>query len=271
MKRALLLPLLAACAADPVRPVEIPLDRPIQVVVNGKGPYPFGLDTGQSVAFLFTQALADELQFEVVGQSPVSDGSGENNATVDIVHVDSVELAGLSLGGMTGIVFDPNNGETPHRGGVLGFPAFAGMLMTMDGDAIRVEPGELPEPDGETILPFTMPRNLPRIDVEIGGRKLNAVIDSGNPKFLTLPLSLADDLGLRDDLVVTGRMATLFNEFDVHEATFDGDLRIGSHVWHNPRLEFNDVLPDANVGRGILRELTVTFDQENRRVRFVRR
>ena len=55
--------------------------------------------------------------------------------------------------------------------------------------------------------------------------------------------------------------------FDVYGAELQGTVRIGGIVLTNPRLDFLD-LPIGNLGSRFLKNLVVTFDPKNRRVRF---
>jgi len=259
----------AACASPyaigPIEPVELSLEAPIPVFVGDAGPFPFGFDTGQSTPCIVSRSLAERLGLEIVGQSPIDDGSGRNSLAVDLVEVPALTLGGVTFPPSIGVVLD-----TPQHGGVLGFPLFEGELLTIDGRTLRFEPGELPEADGETILPFTMPQGIPVVEIELAGVRTPAVIDSANPRFLSLPTAMIDELPLEGEPEVVGRMATLFNEFDLLEATLDGDLVLGGHRFPRPRLDFNDVLPDVNVGSGLLEELVVTFDQRNGRLRLLK-
>lgn len=244
--------------------VEISLDTPIPVYVGDEGPFPFGFDTGQSTPCIVTRSLAERLGLEIVGQSPIDDGSGRNVLSVDLVDVPALTIGGVTFPPSVGVVLD-----LPQDGGVLGFPLFAGELLTIEARTLRFELGELPEPDGETVLPFTMPQGIPVVEIELAGLRTSAVIDTANPRFLSLPAAMIDDLALDGEPVVVGRMATLFNEFDLLEATLDGDLVIGGHRFPRPRLDFNEVLPDANVGSGLLEAFAVTFDQANGRLRLL--
>ncbi len=256
---------LASCATTPaLDAVELSLDAPIPVYVGDEGPFPFGFDTGQSTPCIVTRSLAERLGLEVVGQSPIDDGSGRNVLSVDLVDVPALTIGGVRFPPSVGVVLD-----LPDDGGVLGFPLFGGELLTIDGPILRFELGELSEPDGRTIVPFTMPQGIPVVEIELAGRRMPAVIDTANPRFLSLPAAMIDELPLEGEPVVVGRMATLFNEFDLLEATLDGDLVIGGHRFPRPRLDFNDVLPDANVGSGLLEDIAVTFDQRNGRLRLL--
>ena len=85
-----------------------------------------------------------------------------------------------------------------------------------------------------------------------------------------MPLSLAKSLPLTEEPRVVGHGRTVGNEFDVWAAPLKGDARIGGITLSNPRVDFVDIFPRGNVGFRFLKDLVVTFDPANHRVRFVK-
>ena len=239
----------------------------VEVMLNGSGPYTLGFDTGQSIPILVTPELAATLGLETISQIPIGDGSTQGERTADVVSLERVEFAGAVFRNVTGVVLESPEHGPEGQVGALGFPLFEEVLLTVDGDRVQLEAGELPEPDGDEILAYQAPQFLPTIEIDLAGQPVRAVLDSANPKFLTLPLAMSATLPLAEQPRVIGRMATLFNEFDVLGAPLAGQLTLGAHRFSAPELEFNDVLPDPNVGRGLSGLLRVTFDQRNLRVR----
>jgi len=69
---------------------------------------------------------------------------------------------------------------------------------------------------------------------------------------------------------VIGKARTVSNTFEIKGAPMRGTLRIGGIEFVDPRLEFQPIMPDANVGSRILRGFTLSFDTRNKRVRFTR-
>jgi hypothetical protein len=250
--------------------VELDYGDGLEAYINGTGPYRVGFDTGQSAPLHFTAAGAAGLDLPVVGSSPVGDGSGENAITADIVQVDAFVIGGHRFDDVTGIVFDGMPGTGDGGNINFGFPLFADRLFTLDVGAERIvlEHGTL-DPEDPDVVPFTMPRGLSRVQVTIPGlpRPAIAVVDSGSPGALTVPTFYMDHLTLADEPVVVGRMATMFNEFEIQSATLDGDLVIGRQRIVNPKLTFTEHLPDVILGRDAMRHLVLTFDQANKLVR----
>ena len=65
-------------------------------------------------------------------------------------------------------------------------------------------------------------------------------------------------------------LATLFREVDLLEAPLRGGVWVGSTELREPTLRFADGFDEALLGRRILENLVVTFDQRNKRVRVER-
>ena len=58
-------------------PIELIRDKPfVSVIVNGRGPFRFLIDTGTGTQALVSPQLADELALPVVGHARLTDPSG---------------------------------------------------------------------------------------------------------------------------------------------------------------------------------------------------
>ena len=232
---------------------------------------PMGFDTGQSPPLCVTRALVEELGLEPVGSVPVGDGSDGGALSMGLVPLPTVRLGGVSFDGVVALVLpDAGHLKADAVGGSVGFGLFRGGLLTLDQRAgtIAFEPGELPEPDGRSVVELDLTRT-PAVELSIGGRAVRASIDSAWSAWLSLPLSMAGELALAEPLTPGGRARTLFNEMQLQRARLAGRVRLGRHdAWH-PELEFNDLLDDVILGRHFLEEHAVTFDSARARVRFV--
>ncbi|MCI0549015.1 MAG: serine hydrolase, partial [Candidatus Rokubacteria bacterium] len=141
----------------------------LRVLVNGQGPYLFGIDTGAQGTARIDSALAAKLGLEVVGQARSGDPSGLNTRTVDLVRIESLEIGGACFEGMVGGV----RGAGERRlgltlDGVLGFGLFADALLTLDypGRKVRIERGELPA-NGSDVFGFTMDHGIPSVTLHV--------------------------------------------------------------------------------------------------------
>jgi hypothetical protein len=156
--------------------------------------------------------------------------------------------------------------------GILGFGLFAGCLLTLDypGNVVRMAPGELPPADGREVIAFTRDRGIPTARITVAGREMDAHVDAGFMGGIALPEAEAAALPLLSPPKVVGRARTLGNSFEIKAAPLDGDVAIGGLVLARPTVEFQPVFPMANVGARVLRDLVVTFDQKNGRMKMRR-
>jgi hypothetical protein len=246
----------------------------VDVMVNGKGPFAFGWDTGASGRAWVTRALVDRLNLPIVDTLVVSDGSGVKGRNADAVRIDTIALGNLSLEHMIAPVLE---GDPTRRGGdeiygILGFDFFREHVVTFDYPQreLRVVTKRLAEPDGKRVLSYRLENGLPHIPIDIAGLGLDASIDSGNIGGILLPLSLADRIPLRAPLSRTGRVASVFNQFDLFRSELDGNVHIGEATIARPVLFFSDLVRRPNIGRDVIRSFALTFDQANMRVQFQR-
>jgi hypothetical protein len=119
-------------------------------------------------------------------------------------------------------------------------------------------------------VPYELDHGIPAIEIDVNGQKSRVHIDSGSPAQVSLPRSAATSLALSEEPRVVGHGRTADGEFDVYAAPLHGEVRVGSIVLANPRLDFVDVFPIGNVGYRFLKDLVVTFDPASRRVRFAK-
>jgi hypothetical protein len=282
----LMLPVLAFAqaaksAAVPAQKavVDVPLifNGPVPVVevtVNGQGPFLFEIDTGAGGGARVDASLKERLGLKAVGQALAGDPSGKNTRTIDLFKLDSLSLGGVQFHDVETGVGDYNRmPNMQHIDGVLGFGLFAEYLLTMDypGKRLRLERGALPQANGADILSYETDHGIPSIELEVGGLKVNAHIDSGNMRGgFTFPSSLVEKLSLAAPPKVVGRGRTTSNEFEIKEATLKGNLHWGRYEFNEPSVTFIDIFKVGNIGSRVLRDFALTFDQKNHRVRIVK-
>jgi predicted aspartyl protease len=243
----------------------------IEPKINGKGPFRFDVDSGFAGMMTVSHALAEKLSLPVIGESISGDPSGKNQRNVRVLSVESVDIAELHLGQVEATE-SPSDG--PHRDvdGVIGLPLFTKLLVTFDypQNRFEVDGGKLPAADGSTILTYSAEHGVPTIEIDVAGTKVTTDIDSGSPALLAMPRSLAKSLPLAEEPRVMGHGRTVGNEFDIYAAPLKGTIHVGAITITDPRIDFVDIFPRANIGFRFLKDLVVTFDPANSRVRFVK-
>jgi len=267
---SLVLSLSGLAAQDHNAPMELRHNLPfVQVMVNGKGPFTFSIDTGTGGQALVTPDLIQQLGLPVTGEEEVGDPSGRNSHKVPKVRIDSLKVAGVEFKSVEAIQHQPS----PREGqcdGILGFVLFRDYLFTLDypGKQLTLARGSL-KPDGEnTVIPFTMPDNVPVIELSVGAQKVEADVDSRGPG-LSIPEKSAQELKFVSDPMVIGRGRTVSNDFEIKGAQLAGNIKVGGYTFPQPFVAINPLFPVGNFGAIALQHFAVTFDQKNKLLRLV--
>ncbi len=242
----------------------------IHVMVNGQGPFLFAIDTGGAGAVRVSATLAARLGLAKVGEILAGDPSGRNPQTRSLVALDSIEIGGARFSGLQASVRGEGEPAPPDEAdGLLGFGLFADCLLTLDPPAgrLRLARGMLPPADGRQVLDYRDERGIPSLTMHVAGRAFEADLDTGSMGGFALPEVEAAALPLAGPLAVVGRARTLGNTFEIKAALLDGDVTMGALRFSRPRVEFQPVFEVANIGARVLRDLVLTFDPRNRRLR----
>jgi len=241
----------------------------VQVVINGKGPFTFGIGTGASGEALVSPALIQQLELPIAGEADVGDPSGVNRHRVPVARIESLKVAGIEFKNVEAVQYEPAPVPEGNTDGILGFVLFRDYLLTLDypHQQVSLASGALPHANGNEVMAFRMPDNVPVIELRIGFQKIYATLDSRGMS-LSLPEKFARGLQFACDPVVIGRGRTVSNEFEIKGAEFASDIQLGGYTFSKPFVEVNPVFPIANFGSVGLRHFSVTFDQKNKLVRF---
>jgi predicted aspartyl protease len=213
---AALYPLLAArtisdaapfftCVGDPVSvPAEI-ADHVIyvNVMVNGRGPFRVMVDTGCSVTLVSPELAeavgaiaADPEENFVVAQNGLGDPTD-----VQRVVLGSIDLGGVRFEDVLAAVSDSFDELSVIHGrrvdGALGFPLFQDLFLGLDFPNHRVLLGsQWPTnlPAIRASLPVVEHADVPYVKVQVQGRSIDVMIDTGANHALHLPFDLASSL-----------------------------------------------------------------------------
>ena len=286
------LALVSGCISfhrEPPRPGRTKLDSPLVVlsaltvsnylVVEAKwdkhGPYHFLIDTGASVTL-----VSPELAARYGQKNPFPPGtplvrvkSAEGDtALLAPTMLRRLELDGARFEDVQALIYDCAP-LSAHLGmkidAILGFPLFRETLLTLDyphSQVLLQRRSAAPRLPGSTIA-FNNDRKTPIIPVRLGGRTFAALIDSGSDAALSL-----NPVGLNPEFAVAPRpgatVGTLTGDRTEQVGRLAATLGIGNYTLDRPVANLTDEL--ASLGGGILKNFTVTFDQEHNQVTFLR-
>ncbi len=243
----------------------------VMVMVNGKGPFRFVIDTGTGGEAFVTSDLVNQLGLSEAGRIRLNDPSGKGSRSVPMVVLQSLQVAGVEFTGVKAAVHNLNGGDGFCQG-LLGFVLFRNYLLTLDypNRQMAIASGLL-KPDGErTVLPFRMPDGIPVVTLAIGGTHIDAQLDSGGGG-LSLPEGLASRLKFSTQATSLSNAHSLSTRFQVKGAMLAADVRLGAYTFKRPFVEINPAFPLANFGSCPMQNFAVTFDQKSGWVRFAGR
>lgn len=235
----------------------------IEVFVNGKGPFRFGVETGAGFTAL-SPGFAAAQGLPRIG--------GPDDAP--LFRIDSVTMPGAAFHtlGATELPRGPTGVD-----GILGLPFFETLLLTIDYPRreVRLERGALPAANGKDILPLTRAGPFWALPVEVAGLRSRAVLDTRSMGSLGVAPATADSLRFVAPPVVVGMARGAgFGPTEVKAGQLDGDITIGHYRITRPTIGVR-ALPswfpqEATLGARVLRHFAVTLDQANARLRLTR-
>lgn len=255
---------------DHVAAFELTHDKPfVHVMVNGKGPYRFVIDTGTAGEAFISSALADELHLPVVGEVHLTDPSHLGGQQTPVVAITSLNVAGVEFKGVRAVRHALSQADGSCDG-LLGFGLFREYLLTLDypRKQLSLVEGEVAPDGGNAVLPFRTPYGIPIISLKIGDLELPAQIDSGGTG-LSIPDAFASRLKFGVNPSLFGFAESFSTRFELRSAQLASDVRLGDYVFSQPFVEIQAAFPLANLGSTAMQGFVLTFDQKRGLVRFL--
>ena len=252
----------------------------VDVMIDGKGPYRFIVDTGAHISVIDT-ALNDELALPAApGVRGAAPGGGPAPA---IVTIAELKVGDTVLRGMIGAVMPLStllqklNLESEAPRGVLSASSFPGYLVRFDYPSRRISiaRGALAEDDSKTVFAYTTEEPLPTVPIRVAGKEARVHLDTGSGYGLSLPTSFLKEIPLATEPKDVREAKTLMGNFPVTSAQVKGPVELGKHTLDLTDVEFSDIgpkvgLPVGNIGYKILKGFVVTLDSKNRLIQVAR-
>ena len=257
-------------------PLEIPMKidggmPTIELMVNGQGPFVFGVDTGAQGGARIDSSLMEKLALKPTGHVRATDGSGRNPQMAEMVKLASIDVGSLRFPDVTAGSRNYRKSPRPlNIDGILGLSVMSEYMVTLDYPAklLRIEKGELPKADGAEILDYKSNGGIPRLELSVGNTKIDAHLDSGNMVgAFVLPTAFTEKLTRLSEPVVVGRARSASGEMEIKQVQVKDVIRLGRHEFPEPTVTFPALSDLGNIGAKTLSQFVVTFDQKNERVR----
>jgi hypothetical protein len=245
---------------DPGIPAPLPV---ISVMINGRGPYRFGVETGAPFVAV-SRELVSTLGLRKVG----------GNDQLPEYDIDSVTFGGASFRGVR-VASIPRNARGVD--GLLGLPFFQNVTFTVDYPAnkLRITRDTLPAANGKDILPVSRVGPFWGVPIELAGKRFSAVLDTRSMAALSITPKGAEGLPFDGELRVVGRSSGAgLPDADVREGKLKGAARIGAYTFADPVLSMRELPPGFPegplVGSRVLENFVMSLDQRKARIRLAR-
>lgn len=246
----------------------------VEVTLNGTGPWRLAVDTAMSGTVLLRKELVGRMGLPVLGTAMVGDSSGTDLKPADVVRISTMQVGQLDVQDIMAIGF---TGEAAHLAqvpddvhGILGNRIYAELLMTLDYAArtVTFRAGELPA-DGTSVIPFKSAGNVMEVDVNLAGRLVSLIVDSGSRGSITLPASMAAGLPLAGKPVAIDSASTVSRTYQRTAARLAGKAGLAGTTLADPEIEFaDDERTPKLIGYRILKQFVLTIDQAHGRLRW---
>ena len=255
-------------------PIDLTAGIPIiTIMVNGRGPYRFGVDTGAAGYLRVTPALAAALGLQQIGEVRAGDPSGRNPITLPLYRVDTVTIGGLTYSGVSSSALSLGGPRGVEMDGIVGIGFFENLLLTIDYGRQRLtaQRGSLPAANGRDIVDFTLDRGvLITVPMTIGDRLLPVHLDTGSTvRPLSMPAEVVATLPTTGTARSVGRARTVSQEIELQEIDLTAPVRVGATTLPINAVGFPSPAPPGNIGSRALGSMAVTIDYPNRRIRIV--
>lgn len=230
----------------------------VMLTIGDHAPMPAVFDTGTN-GNVIDMGVAARLGLENLGASKSIDGS-----TGKPVPGFETFIAGASLGG-TPIVDQRATAMAfahPNEVAIIGPNSFPGQYVVMDLGRSRLTLyASEAAPAADEGFPYLGEGGaaLPSLNIELEGRSITAILDTGNNSDFLLPLSMAKDLPLEAPPVVIGHATSAAGTQDVFEARLSEDITVGGVIIPRPKVRFMEG-GRPNIGMPVLRRLKLMFD-----------
>lgn len=247
----------------------------VDVMVNGRGPYPFIVDTGGHN--IITPATLGEAGLRQEGATS-SGGAGANTVPTGYVRVPEIRVGDMVLRDqtMTTLEFSTKPVEGITVGGMIGFETFLRFIAVMDYGASTltlVDPSRFTAAERSTAgtrVPFVFYDHIPQVTGQFDGIPARFNIDTGARNEVTATRPFVERFRLRERLpngieAIDGWGVGGPGRSYVVRAPWMslGSVRIDAPVAglaQANRGAFSDSNYEGNVGSGLLKRFVATFD-----------
>ncbi|MEP7185914.1 MAG: aspartyl protease family protein, partial [Rhodanobacter sp.] len=244
----------------------------IDVMVDGKGPFPFFVDTGGHD--ILTPSPASALGLKPEGAT-ISGGAGEKTQLSGYTKVHTLRMGAATMSDQTVLILDmsPIAVEGFQPGGMIGFEMLQRFVVRIDYGASTltlIDPARFDPQVAGTPVPFKFYEHMPQVTGHFAGIPARFNIDTGSRAGVTLATPYVRAHRLREraqqSVIATDgwgvggpsrSQVMRASSLEMGGITVP-DVVAGLNLQHKG--VYSDANFDGNVGSGFLKRFVVTFD-----------
>lgn len=212
-------------------------------------------------------------------------GVGEQQVDVGLAHMGEVRLGGAVLSKPVFYVMDLGDlarVEGTQSDGLVGFEMFRRFRVTVDYEKhvlTLADPARFQPPTGAQVVPFELADRIPIIQAKLDGMPVRLSVDTGSRASLTLnsPFVRQNDLVTHYNAATEAVTGWGVGGPERAHPTRAGTLLLGEAAVHDVAVDLftgqkgADADPNisGNLGAGVLRRFTVSFDYDARKMYLV--
>lgn len=236
----------------------------LDVLVNGRGPFVFAVDTGASGIGRADASLVSELALPFDGEGQTSDGV--TTAKVDTVRIASLTLDGLVRSEVSVIARDYRSRVSPEAAfsGILGREFFADGLLMIDFPAQRLRFFNVRDLRADQSGVMVYERAF-RVPVTLGSMTTAGNLDTGADVTLVIPAAVYEQL--QGAPLQSAENVSLTNtRIESSSGRYAGPIQIGEAMLTDVPVRVVAELHEVLVGAHALKDQRVLIDQRHKTV-----
>jgi hypothetical protein len=225
-----------------------------QVYVNGQGPFTFLFDTGAAYSVVSSKVVEAARARTIV-----------HRTRRDVVSIDRLQLGGVTLRDLWAIEDDDWGVD-----GIIGFPTLGNVNFLFDLPRRQLLVSKKRIPMGRAFaLPYEAPFNVPTVPVQIGGRTVPLLLDTGDDAYgLEVRSSELGNAALEGALVDGKSVFNGTTRQTSRTGVLKDPVKLGPVVALHADFAVNDDLPVADFGVDALNQFRLQIEPAHHRIEF---
>ncbi len=246
----------------------------LEAMINGKGPYLFGFDSGMGGDMELDSTLAVELNLKVTDKTQAGDPSGKNSVTLDVTQVNEVQIGKIKLNNAVAVLRNRRALRGMEKvSGIIGITLLSNYVFTLDypNNKFYIDAGRLIANNADVIPYETYGGGVPAIKILVGDHSVTALIDTRSMSSeVKIPESLISKLHFASEPREVGKGRTISNVISINEVKLQETIKIGKYDFLQPTVTYPSLSEEALIGARLLKNFAFSIDAKSKTVKFIK-